>query len=488
MLRLVTAAPQPSPRPASFAARRLSTVRRQMADPLSRNGYALVANSGVTGIFGLLYWVLVARLYPTDVVGRASAAYAAMNLLAGFTALNFNGVLTRFIPQSGSNTKQLVTRAYLISAVASVAVAIPFLLTIHRWGPSYAELGNPVVGLFFVGCVVIWAVFTIQDSVLTGLRSAVWVFFENGLFGVVKIVLLIVFAGTLIHLGIYLSWMLPVLVAVPLVNVLIYRRLVPRHTEATLDSVPPTNRQIGRFLAGDYSGSAFLLATTSLVPVLVAVRTDNVRLTAYFYMAWMVGGVLDLVGVNMSMSLTVEGAFDASTLAVNCRKALRKVICILLPCAVVVGLFAHVGLGLFGPGYAAYGAPVLELLAVATLPRALTEIYLGALRAQSRTSLIAIIQGARCVLMLGLTVFLAGAMGPVGAGLAAVISQGTVAILIIPGLWRALSGRRAAAARAEAGLPEASARELGTPELGVAELSVPELGVAELGVPETGAP
>jgi O-antigen/teichoic acid export membrane protein len=431
-------------------------VRRQMADPLSRNGYALVANSGVTGIFGLVYWILVARLYPTSVVGRASAAYAAMNLLAGFTALNFNGLLTRFIPQAGSRTKRLVTQAYLVSAAASVAVAIPFLLTIHRWGPSYAELANPIVGLFFIGCVVVWAIFTLQDSVLTGLRNAVWVLFENGLFGVIKIVLLVLFAASLTHLGIYLSWMLPALVAVPLVNALIYGRLVPRHADATLGCLPPTNRQMGRFLAGDYSGSAFLLATTNLVPVLVAVRASDVRLTAYFYMAWMVGGVLDLVGVNMSMSLTVEGSFDASTLAANCRKALRKIASILLPCAALVALFAHWGLALFGPGYAEYGAPVLELLAVATLPRAMTEVYLGVLRAQSRTSLVAIIQGTRCVLMLGLTVYLVGIMGPVGAGLAAVISQGSVALLVIPGLWRALTGDRAAATvpAAEASAPE----------------------------------
>jgi O-antigen/teichoic acid export membrane protein len=445
-------------RPVSFAARQLTMVRQQLADPLSRNGYALVANSGVTGGFGLVYWVLVARLYPTGVVGRASAAYAAMNLLAGFTALNFNGALIRFIPQAGQKTRKLVTQAYLISAMASVALTIPFLLTISRWGPSYAELGSPISGLFFVGAVVIWAVFTLQDSVLTGLRSAVWVLVENGLFGVVKIVALVLLASSLPHLGIYISWMIPALLTLPLINLLIYGHLVPRHTEATLYSCPATNQQIGRFLAGDYSGATFLLATTNLVPVLVAVRTADVRLTAYFYMAWMMGGVLDLVGVNMSMSLTVEGSFDAATLALNSRKALRKIASILLPCAALVGLLAPVGLSLFGPGYAAHGAPVLELLAIAALPRAVTEVYLGALRAQSRTSLVAIIQGARCVMMLGLTVFLADSMGPLGAGVAALVSQGGVALLILPGLWRVLAGRGAPAIvpAQEASAPEAT--------------------------------
>jgi O-antigen/teichoic acid export membrane protein len=455
--------PAPGPGPgapaatgrASFAASKLLGLRRQLTDPLSRNGYALVANSGATGLLGLVYWVLVARLYPTAVVGRASAAYAAMNLLAGFTALNFTGALTRFLPQAGHRTKRLVTHAYLVSGLASVLVAVPFLLTISRWGPSYAELANPIVGVFFVGSVVTWAVFTLQDGVLTGLRSAVWVLLENGLFGMAKIVLLVLFAARLPHLGIYLSWMVPALAAVPLVNLLIYGRLVPRHTAATLESAPPTGRQIGRFLAGDYSGAMFLLATTNLVPVLVAARIADVRYTAYFYMAWMVGGVLDLVGVNMAMSLTVEGSFDASTLAVNCRKALRKIAGILLPCAALTALLAEWGLSLFGPGYAEHGAPVLQLLAVATLPRAVTEVYLGTLRAQSRTSLVAIIQGSRCVAMLGLTVILVTTLGPVGAGLAAVLSQGAVALVILPGLWRVLAGSRAT--RTAPGAQQASA-------------------------------
>ena len=78
-----------------------------------------------------------------------------------------------------------------MSAVASIVVSVLFLLTIGWWGPSYAELGGPVTGVVFVGCVAAWAIFTLQDSVLVGLRSAFWVLVENGIFGVVKIVLLV---------------------------------------------------------------------------------------------------------------------------------------------------------------------------------------------------------------------------------------------------------------------------------------------------------
>ncbi|HTT51419.1 MAG TPA: hypothetical protein VMH35_08470 [Streptosporangiaceae bacterium] len=428
-----------------LGSRGLRELRRQWTDPLSRNGYALVANTGATGVSGLVYWVLVARLYPADVVGRAAAAYAAMNLLAGFTALNLNGALTRFLPQAGRRTRVLIRHSYLVSGTATVLVTIPFLLTIPLWGPSYSELASPVSALFFLGCVACWAIFTLQDSVLAGLRSAPWVLLENSVFGVAKVVLLIVFASRFQHLGIYLSWMVPCVLTVPLVNFLIFSRLVPRHTEATIGCEPPSNRQIGRFLAGDYSGAMFLLATTNLVPVLVAARISDVKSTAYFYMAWLVGGILDLVAVNMAISLTVEGSFNAPALARHCRNALRKIALLVFPCAALVGLLAPWGLGLFGPQYAAQGAPVLELLAVATLPKSITEVYLGALRAQSRTSRVAMIQGIRCALMLGLTVWLVGTMGLVGAGVAAVATQFVIAAVVSPGLWRVLTADRAPA-------------------------------------------
>ena len=439
------AGPGPRRRPGAreaFVSRKLLAVRQQLADPLSRNGYALIANSGTTGVLGLVYWLLVARLCPAVDVGRAAAVYAAMNLLAGFTALNFNGALTRFIPQAGRQTRTLIARAYTVSAAASVALAIPFLLTISRWGQSYSELGSLAAGLVFTGCVVVWAIFTLQDSVLTGLRSAFWVLVENGIFGVVKIILLVLLVTVVPdHLGIYVSWMLPVIVAVPLVNVLIFGSLVPRHILATHDRQPPTNRQIGRFLAGDYTGALCQLATVSLVPVLVAARID-VRSTAYFYMAWIIAAIVDMIGINMGMSLTVEGAFDAAALAVNCRKALRRMASILLPCAALVALLAPWGLRLFGPAYAAQGAPVLELLAIATIFRAATELYLGALRAQSRTFLVALIQAVRCVLMLGLTLVLTGVIGTIGAGVAVVTCQVVMAMLISVGLWRVLTGDR----------------------------------------------
>jgi len=465
-------------------ARRRQELRAHLTSPLYRNAYALMVNTGLTGVLGLGYWLLAARHYPAVDVGRASAAYAAMNLLSGFAAYNLVGAITRFIPQSGRHTRAFVLRIYLLSSLASVIVTIPFLLTIRHWGSSYAELSGLIPAVAFIVSVIAWGIFTLQDGVMTGLRNAVWVPLENGTFGIVKIVLLLALAAALPAAGIEISWMVPVIISLPLVNLLIFARLMPRHQRETADRRPPTARQIGRFLAGDYTGALCVLAISNLVPIAVAVRIGP-DMNAYFYVAWMVGGVLDLIAVNMATSLTVEGAFDSETLAANCRSALRRTLIILVPAALMIALLAHVALGLYGRRYAAYGAPILELLALATLPKTLTELYLGALRAQSRAKLIAVIQVTRCVLILGLAFVLTSVMGVVGAGVAALATQSFIALLILPGLRRVLSAgeRRPATARRRVSWSAISRK--GRPIIGWVQLPGAEAGSMQ--VPVTAA-
>ncbi|MBV9795032.1 MAG: lipopolysaccharide biosynthesis protein [Actinobacteria bacterium] len=444
---------------------RYQDLRAHLTSPLYRNAYALMINTAVTGVLGVLYWLLAARGYTAVEVGRASAAYSAMNLVSGFTAYNLIGAITRFLPQTGDRTRSWVVRTYLFSSLASIVVTIPFLLTVSHWGPTYSELTGLVPGIAFLLSVVTWSIFTLQDGVMTGLRNAIWVPLENGTFGIVKIVLLLAFAAAIPTVGIYASWMLPVFVSLPLVNGLIFFKLIPRHEELTAHRTPPTTRQIGKFLAGDYIGAMCLLGVNNLVPILVAARIGPEK-SAYFYIAWSIGLVLDLLALNMAMSLTVEGAFDAQMLASNLRSALKRLAIILLPVVALVALLAPFALRLYGPAYAHYGAPVLELMALATVPKAVTELFLGAMRAQNRPRMIAIIQIVRFVLILGLALGLTGVVGVSGASLGALITQLLVAIVIFPKLQQIMSSRRAAradrAAEAEGLRPAPAAPALGT--------------------------
>ncbi|MGW1560181.1 lipopolysaccharide biosynthesis protein [Streptomyces sp. NPDC002144] len=437
--------------------------RSRGGSPLFRNAYALMLNTGISAVLGLGYWLVAARYYSDTAVGQGSAAIAAMKLLAGLTAVTLTGALARFIPVAGRSTGRFIFRTYAASCVVVSFAAGVFLLTLDAWGPSYAFLHGAVKGLGFIMAVAAWNLLTLQDGVLTGLRSAPWVPVGNTVFSAVKLALLIGLAASMPTTGVFLSWVLAIATSVVPLGILVFRRLVPRHVKATEDHAkPPTVKEIGRFLAGDYTGSLFSLAVVYLVPVIIASQVSSED-NAYFYITTTIGGTINLLAINMGASLTVEGSHDPARLAANTRAALRRMARIMLPICGLLFLGAPYILGVFGSGYADAATPLLRWFAVGALLRVVMETYFAVLRAQSRTAGLAWLQGLLCVLVLGLTLLLLPRMGLTGAGVAEISSLAVIVAIAAPKLYttvRAAPAELPADAAPDGDLADLGAREV----------------------------
>jgi O-antigen/teichoic acid export membrane protein len=433
---------------------------------LFRNAYALMLNTGISAVLGLGYWLAAARYYSESAVGQGSAAIAAMKLLAGLTAVTLTGALARFIPVAGRATGRLILRTYAGSSVIVALAALVFLFTLDLWGPSYRFLHGPLYGLGFVVAVVAWSLLTLQDGVLTGLRSALWVPVGNTVFSAVKLGLLAAFAVAIPTTGVFVSWVAAIAFSVLPLGWLVFRRLVPRHEKTTDEHAkPPTLKEVGRFLAGDYTGSLFSLAVVYLVPVIIASQVsaeDN----AYFYITATIGGTVNLLAINMGASLTVEGSHDPRRLAANTRAALKRMARIMLPVAGILFFGAPWILGVFGAGYADAAAPLLRWFAVGAVLRVVMETYFAVLRAQSRTAGLAWLQGLLCVLVLGLTLLLLPRMGLAGAGVAEICALGVIVTVAAPRLYRIVRG-------APGDLPGGAAADGDLADLGVREAPAP---------------
>ncbi|MGE6735004.1 lipopolysaccharide biosynthesis protein [Streptomyces sp. NPDC059900] len=465
----VSGSPMTEQQPPSGKAGRMSRMRLPGrgggsggGSPLFRNAYALMLNTGISGVLGLGFWLAAARYYSESAVGQGSAAIAAMKFLAGLTALTLMGALARFIPVAGRATGRLIFRTYAGSSLVVAFAALIFLLTLDLWGPSYRFLHGPLHGLGFIAAVIAWSLLTLQDGVLTGLRSALWVPVGNTVFSVVKLGLLIAIAAAIPTAGVFVSWVAAIAVSVIPLGWLVFRRLVPRHIEATRDKAqPPTLREIGRFLAGDYTGSLFSLAVVYLVPVIVASQVSSVD-NAYFYITTTIGGTVNLLAINMGASLTVEGAHDPARLAANTRAVLRRMTRIMLPVCGLLFLCAPYVLRVFGQGYADAATPLLRWFAVGAALRVVMETYFAVQRAQSRTSGIAWLQGLLCVLVLGLTLLLLPRMGLTGAGVAEISSLAVIVAIAAPKLYRVARG--APSSEPADAAPDGDLADLGTPE------------------------
>ncbi|MEU9432502.1 lipopolysaccharide biosynthesis protein [Streptomyces sp. NPDC048252] len=394
-------------------------------------------STGVSAVLGLGFWLVAARYYSEEAVGQGSAAIAAMRLLASITATTMIGAVVRFVPRAGRATGTLVWRAYAASSVVVAVAAFVFLLTLDLWGATYAPLGTAAAGTAFVVACVAWALLTLQDGVLTGLRRSGWVPVGNAVFSVGKLILLVVCATALPALGIFVSWAVAIAFSTLPLGWLIFRRLIPRQAAADRDLEPPQLREMGRFLAGDSLGALFSLAMINLLPVMVAVRFSAAE-NGYFYVAYTVGGTMEFMAINMASSLTAHASHDPRRLAEGVRGALRRMTLLLVPVVLVLVVFAPQILLPFHEDYAEHGTTVLRLLAAGALPRVVVELYIGVLRVQGRTGVLAALQGAMCTLVLGSAALLFAPAGIAGAGWAVLISMTLIAAVSAVGLRSAL--------------------------------------------------
>ncbi|MGW6455897.1 lipopolysaccharide biosynthesis protein [Streptomyces sp. NPDC055078] len=410
------------------------------SDSMFRNAYALMLSTGVSAALGLGFWLVAARYYTKEAVGEGSAAIAAMRLLASITATTMIGAVVRYVPRAGRSTGPLVWRTYAFSSLVVFVASVVFLLTLDLWGESYAPLAGLWPGLFFIAACIGWALLTLQDGVLTGLRKAVWVPVGNAVFSIGKLILLAAFATALPVLGIFVSWAAAMVLSVLPLAWLIFRKLIPGQAAADRDREPPRLKEIGRFLAGDSVGSLFSLAMINLLPVMVAVHFSAEH-NGFFYIAYTVGGTMEFMAINMASSLTAHASHNPESLAAGVRGALRRMAVLLVPVVLILVAFAPQILAPFGAAYAENGTTVLRLLAAAALPRVVVELYIGVLRVQGRTGMLAVLQGSMCALVLGSASMLLGPAGIAGAGWAMLGSMLLMALVSAPGLRAALSTR-----------------------------------------------
>jgi O-antigen/teichoic acid export membrane protein len=170
-----------------------------------------------------------------------------------------------------------------------------------------------------------------------------------------------------------------------------------------------------------------------MLPPILVLQLAGSTASAYFYLPWVIAGLLRLVASNMSTSLIVEASLDSSQTQHYFRRALLQTMRLVAPLALFVLLAAPYLLHIFGPDYAGEGGALLRLLALATIPSAFLSLYSGLLRVQNRIRPIVVALALTAVLTLTLSALLLPSYGINGVGIAWLVSQ-TVAALVLYGV------------------------------------------------------
>ena len=407
---------------------RFDSLVRMARTPLYANAYALVANQVFSAGLGMLYWVLAARLYSASTYGASSAVISTLLLISGIAQLGLGAGLNRFLPRAGTGTRRLILLSYAAVIATSVVLSLAFVALGGALGLKSVLGDGPLLALWAVLAAVAWSIFRLQDAVLVGLRQAKWVFIENTIYNLAKILFLWAGVEFLAKAGIVGSWFLPTPIVIALVTWLVFGVYTrpSRIDSAPADAQPLTLREVAATSGGDHVGSLVAEAASRLLPVIV-VAVLGAATTAYFFTAWLVATTLGLVAGSMTDSFTAEAAGDRANVRRYSHDILRHMAVVTISAAVVLAIGAPLILSLFGKNYAAQGTTLLRWLCLSSPLIVFNNWYLSYARLMGRIRQVVWLQSIGAVLLLGLSYLLLHSIGITGVAFAWIASEAVTA-------------------------------------------------------------
>ncbi|MFZ2112579.1 MAG: hypothetical protein WAU77_02470 [Solirubrobacteraceae bacterium] len=408
---------------------------------LLRSAYSLLANTAITSVLGMVFWVAAARLYTTVEVGRDTVLISVMIELSTVCQLNMGNGIARFLPDFGERSARVLGAVYVVTGMVALVVGGAFVILAPGLSSQLTYLGNETtLAVGFVAALVLWGLFTLQDAALTATRQAPSIPVKNGVFGVLKLAALPALLALGTANGVFLSWALPMALLLVPVNLLVFRRAIPGHLSSVVAESSFARigaRQVARFLAQDYLASVFTQATLTVLPLLV-IATLGARQSAYFAMPFTIVLAFDTFAYSACTSLVVEATLNHESLRTLTRVFARRVLTLLMPAAALLALVAPLVMLPFGPTYAEHGAVALRLLLCGSVFRAVIALFSAVSRAQGRGGRLALVELALLVLVLGAAIPLAHSHGIEGVAAAWLGANALICLAVSPLLVRFL--------------------------------------------------
>jgi O-antigen/teichoic acid export membrane protein len=385
------------------------TASWQRHKDLLVNATSLIATTVATSGLGFGYWAVAARLFSQRAVGYGSAALSAITLLATIGMFGLGTVLIGELPRRSLGRSGLVAAALLVCSLGSLVLGLGFDVVAPHLSRSFGEtVGTPGRAALFAAGVMVTGATMVLDQATIGLMRGGLQLSRNIVTSIAKLLIL---PGTTIFLhdgvgaGIIFSWVAgTVLSLVPLAVRLNF-------SGANIRPSPDWGvlRGLGKTALAHNWLNLAVAVPWMLLPVIVTVIVSPTA-NAAFYVAWQLTNFLYIIPTHFSTVLFAIAAAEPQAVARKLRFALRLSFLIGVPGMAVLGLGAHLALGIFGAAYARTATLALWLLIIGYLPAIPRSTYIAVCRADGKVARAASVLSTTAVIKLTLAA-IGGASG-----------------------------------------------------------------------------
>ncbi|WP_237165449.1 family 16 glycosylhydrolase [Mycolicibacterium obuense] len=395
------------------------------AQNLRLNTVALILSTASTGVLGLAFWAVAARLFPPDQVGVASALITSAVLLSTMSTLGIDVLYERFLPVAGWRAPRLLRRGFVLVAAMGVLTGAALV----AFGPRDPLFQTPSAMVGFPLMVLVLAMFALLDKASAGLGVARWAAVKNLVHAVAKLAAVAALAIWDHAATIVLSWTLTAGVAALCTYVVLDRRsrTQPRwHREPDL----PPRRQMWSYFGSSF-GIASLWSIGPLVVPLIVVTQVGEAANAYFAVAWAMISALYLMLHLVVSPYVAEVAAHPEQIGALSWRMVRTLAAVAIAASAGLVLVGPLMLSIAGPEYRAEAHGLLWLAAAFLPLSGVAAIYEGFSRVRRKLGLYLSVQALMTVVIIAGSWFATRSMGIVGVGWAYLAAETLAAVILI---------------------------------------------------------
>jgi O-antigen/teichoic acid export membrane protein len=396
-----------------------------MSDPLFKNSLFNMASTFIMGGLGFVFWIVVARLYNTEMVGIATTLISIMTLLSSFTTLGLNSSLMRYLPKS-TNKNELINSSFAIVTFAALLVSMIFLLGLQFFSPQLVFLQS---NFFYILSFTIFIVFcswnTLVESISMAFRYAGNILIKNSIISILKLILPFVFIGLAAY-GIFVSTAAALALGVVTgLSILILKFKIRPSISINVSFIKETSiYSFANYMTG------FMFNMPSLVLPVIILNVLSARYAAYYYVASMIQNILLIIPLATTQSLLTEGSYDEAGLKKHVKKALITILVTLVPATAVIVFAGNILLQFFGKSYADEAFEFLQLYSASTIFTAILMISNAIMNVKHQVKTLVALNSIASILTLWLSyAFISGRL--VGVGWGFILGQAIAGLISI---------------------------------------------------------
>jgi O-antigen/teichoic acid export membrane protein len=347
-------------------------VNKLLDDPQTRTSIFLFGQKMVVAFLGYLFWIIAARLFPSEQIGLATAIVAALWMVVVLSMLGFGETLVRFLPTS-LDKSTLVSTVLWIVAGASIVLSILFVWSLNFWNESLAVLkDNPAYTLSFVVLAVLWTVMTIYEYLFLSIEKTQYALLQTFLWAVTKLLFLVGFYFLIVtgYKVIFFSWLFSGF----LTFLVVYRFYLKPNFSLSFVFRASSVLPYMKFSLMNCMTLFLTFALQMVMPLLIISKLGKAS-SAYFYFDWSIAFLFCTVANAISSAMLAR----VSNSKEDIKKALKKAmsffgVLVFIP-AIFLFIFAEKILVIFGPEYAQNASVLLRYLAIGTVLYTLFSLY-----------------------------------------------------------------------------------------------------------------